>query len=848
MPTGIAEPTRAGTAGAVPSRAPGSGTPCWHCGDVVPARAHWHAEVAGADRAFCCAGCLAVARTIAGAGLDRYYVSRTGPLPPAPDAADAPVAWNAAADAAGLVRTLDGGRREASLLLDGLTCGACVWLVESWLAREPGVVEAGVNFATRRARVVWREGETTLDRLIAAIASIGYRAHPYDPARREALARTERRTLLVRTGIALLAMMQVMMFSVPGYLSGDGIAPEHQRLLDWASLVMTIPVVAWSARPFFAGAWRDLARRRLGMDVPVALGLGAAFAASAWSTLGAGGPVYYDSVTMFVALLLCARYVELAMRQRAGEAIERAARALPAAAERYLAWPDARVATVDAAALSAGDVVLVRAGATIPADGTIVDGSALVEEAMLTGESWPHARAAGDRVLAGAVTRDRPLVVRVTAAGDATELAAVLRMVDRAATARPRVARLADRAAAVFVSALLALAAATALAWLAIDASRVLPVTFALLVVSCPCALSLATPSALAIAAGAIGRRGVVFSRPDALEALARVTHVVFDKTGTLTEGRVRLVSMRAFGSVRRDDALAIAAALEARSEHPVARAIVAAHAGNAPGAADLSPTPGAGVAGTVAGRHFRLGRIDYVAEIAGRPPAGLDEFVRESGRQAGVVALGDERGFVAAFALGDDLRAGAREAVARLHALGVSTSVLSGDREAAAAAAADAAGIPDARGNLSPEAKRATIAALQRGGAVVAMVGDGINDAPSLAQAQVSVSLAGATPIAQWSSDVVVLAGGLERIADALMHSRRTMSVVRQNLGWATVYNAIAIPAAATGWVTPLVAAVGMSVSSLVVVANAARLARTAGRAPAGVAPASRPLARATR
>jgi len=849
MLTETAGSTGARSGGASDATAAAAGGSCWHCGAAIPPRSRWHAPIAGEERTFCCAGCLAVARTIAGAGLDRYYLSRTGPLPPAVAGdGEQPVGWNAAAAAAGLVRTLPGGLREVSLLLDGLTCGACVWLVESWLAREPGVVEAGVNFATRRARVVWRDGETTLDRVIAAIASIGYRAHPYDPARRESLARAERRTLLVRTGVALLAMMQVMMFSVPGYLSDDGIAPEHQRLLDWASLVMTIPVVAWSALPFFAGAWRDLARRRLGMDVPVALGLAAAFAASAWSTLGAGGPVYYDSVTMFVALLLCARYVELVTRQRAGEAIERVARALPPTAERFEAWPGTRTSTVDAATLAAGDIVLVRAGATVPADGTVVDGAALVEEAMLTGESWPHARGVGDRVLAGSVTRDRPLVVSVTASGEATELAAVMRMVDLAASARPRVARLADRAASVFVAGLLALAAVTAIAWFAIDPSRVLPVSFALLVVSCPCALSLATPAAFAAAAGALGRRGVVFARPDALEALARVTHVAFDKTGTLTEGLVRIAATRAFGGASPAEALAVAAALEARSEHPVARAIMAAHDGEPPVADDVSQVSGQGVAGTVHGRRWRLGRMDFVAAIAGAAPPELAAFAHEAGGRASVVALGDERGFVAAFALGDELRAGAQQAVARLAALGISTSVLSGDRQAAASAFAEAAGIPEAHGDLKPDAKRDAVAALQRQGAVVAMVGDGINDAPPLAQAQVSVSLAGATPIAQWTSDVVVLAGGLGRIADAVTHARRTLAVVHQNLAWATLYNAVAIPAAALGWVTPLVAAVGMSVSSLVVVVNAARLARLPGRATPAVDVVSpaRPLASA--
>ncbi|MBE7523778.1 MAG: heavy metal translocating P-type ATPase [Burkholderiales bacterium] len=804
---------------------------CWHCGEPVPRGSSRRGRVAGADRAFCCAGCLAVARTIEGAGLERYYATRTG-TPPASRDVESGHIWNAGARGAGLVRELDGERREASLLVDGLTCGACVWLLESWLAREPGVVQAGVNFATHRLHVAWRGRETNLDRLVAAIARIGYRAHPYDPSRREALARAERRTLVTRAGIGLLAMMQVMMFAVPGYVSDTAIAPEHQRLLDWASLVVTIPAVFYAGWPFFAGAWRDLSHRRLGMDVPVALGVGGAFIASAWSTLGAGGPVYYDSVTMFIALLLVARLVELAVRHRAGEAIERTARALPRVAERFEAWPARGTSTVDAARLAPGDVVLVRAGATIPADGSVVDGEALVEEAMLTGESWPRPRAAGDRVLAGAVARDRPLVVRVSAAGEGTELASVMRLADRAASARPRIARLADRVAAGFVAGLLATAAASALAWLAIDPSRALPVTFALFVVSCPCALSLATPSAIAASAGALGRRGIVLARPDALEALARVTHVVLDKTGTLTEGTVRLADLRIAAGRTRNDVLALAAALEARSEHPVARALAAAHAGaadasDAPAVEGLAHTPGMGVEGVVAGERLRVGRTDFVAAIAGAAPADFEAFARAVDARASVVALGGERGFIALFALGDVLRHGAEAMVARLAAMDVEVSVLSGDRESAAAAFASAAGIADARGDRSPEDKRRAIAELQRDGAVVAMVGDGVNDAPPLAQAQVSISLAQATPVAQLASDVVILAGGLERIADAIAQARRTRAVVRRNLGWAALYNAVAIPAAAFGLVTPLVAAVGMSASSLVVVGNAARLAR---------------------
>jgi Cu2+-exporting ATPase len=819
-------------ADAVPAVASGAST-CFHCGLPNPPGRRWHAVVKGAERSFCCAGCLAVAQTIHAAGLDGFYAARTAALAPPDERAhdDEWVRHDESAVAAGLVRELPEGTVEASLLLEGLTCGACVWLIESWLARQPGVVRAQVNFATRRATVAWRRDETRLSAVLRAVAAVGYRAHPYDPARREALAKGERRSLLLRMSVALLGMMQVMMLALPTYVSADGVAPEHRALLDWASFTLTLPVLFYAAAPFFRGAWRDFALRRLGMDVPVALGLAAAFAASAWSTLGGGGPVYYDSVTMFVALLLVARYVELVARHRAGEAIEGVARARPALAERLPGFPgDATPESVAAAGLVAGEHVLVRPGATVPADGVVADGHSHVEEAILTGESWPRPKAPGDPVLAGSVNRDGALVVRVAAAGEATRLAAVLRLTEQAASARPRLARVADRVAAWFVAALLALALVTAIAWSQIDPARALAVTFALLVVSCPCALSLATPAALAAAAGALSRRQVVLARGDALEVLAGTTHVVFDKTGTLTLGAVRLHAVLALDGDEAG-ALALAAALEARSEHPVGAALANAASGDSPAAETLQVVAGQGVEGSVQGRRMRLGRPAFVAAIAGALPPRAESFVGQVAATATVAVLGSEHGTLAVFALGDTLRPGAREVVRALASEGIVPVLLSGDRAGAVAAIARQLGIDDARGDLTPADKRAAIVELQSRGAVVAMVGDGINDAPGLAQAQVSVSLGSATPLAQWTADVVVLSDALPRIGEAIAHARRTLAVVRQNLGWATVYNAIAIPAAALGYVTPLVAAIGMSLSSLVVVGNALRLARLDGR-----------------
>ncbi|MEP7183604.1 MAG: heavy metal translocating P-type ATPase [Betaproteobacteria bacterium] len=801
---------------------------CYHCGSPNPEPQRWRATLHGAPRSFCCGGCLAVAQTIDAAGLDAFYDRRTAAAGrPGPETAhgDEWTAWDDAAAQVGLVRDADGGRREISLLLEGLHCGACVWLTESWLARQPGVAAFSVNFATRRARLVWDPAATRLSDVLRAVVAIGYRAYPYDPARREALVAHESRTMLLRMAVALLAMMQVMMFAVPTYVTVDGVEPAHRRLLEWASLTLTMPALLYSAAPFFRGAWRDFRMLRPGMDVPVALGIAAAFAASAWATFGGDGAVYYDSVTMFIALLLVARYVELVARRRAGDAIEVVARARPATAERLALWPARDVETVGAATLAAGDLVLVRPGATIPADGVVVEGCANVEEAILTGESRPVAKMPDAAVLAGSVVTDDALVVRVTAAGEATRLAAVLRLSERAASERPRVARVADRVAACFVGALLALAALTAALWWHFEPARALAVTFAVLVVSCPCALSLATPAALAAAVGALGRRHVIVARADALETLARVTHVVFDKTGTLTAGQATLERTIPQGGETAEGVLALAAGLEAQSEHPLGRALRAAAGAMPPAHADaLRTVPGQGVEGTVAGRRLRLGRPAFAAALSG---ADVPSDAADASLASTLVALGDERGIVALFALGDALRPGAAALVRSLAAMGIVPVLLSGDRAPAVAAVAGAVGIADARADALPEDKRAAIAALQAGGAIVAMVGDGVNDAPSLAQAQVSISLGSATPLAQWAADVVVLSDALPRIADAIGHARRTLAVVRQNLAWAFAYNAIAIPAAAFGFVTPLVAALGMSVSSLVVVGNAVRVAR---------------------
>jgi Cu2+-exporting ATPase len=813
---------------------------CYHCGLPIPAAADFPVEIERVRREMCCAGCQAVAQAIVDNGLADYYRHRDA-MPESPrEALPQIVADFGLFDhpdvQKNFVRRAEGPagehEQEAALILEGITCAACVWLNESHVRRQPGVTSIDINYTTRRARVRWDERVTKLSAILEAIAAIGYRAHPYDVGRSEQLAQKERKAALWRLFVAGFGMMQVMMYAIPVYLADGDMTPDIEQLMRWASLILTVPVIGYSAAPFFVSAWRDLKLHRVGMDVPVALGVGAAFAASVWATLIAAGEVYFDSVTMFVFFLLSGRYLEMMARQKAARSVETLARAIPAFATRLAAWPGStdgeRIAVAE---LCAGDAVQIRPGETVPADGFVLEGESAADESLLTGESRPVPKMVGDALIGGSVNTASPLVMRVERVGEATRVAAIQRLMERAAAEKPRLVEMADRVAGRFIVALLVLAVGTALAWWWIDASRALWVFVAVLVVSCPCALSLATPAALTVATGALAARGVLVTRGHAIEALARADRFIFDKTGTLTLGRMALVEVIPI----RDDAaraLALAAALERGSEHPIARALAAGAAGadsgeaNAAMAAEgLRATTGAGVEGSIEGRVWRLGRPAFVGAAHGTAlPADIETKV---GAGDTVIALGNEEGWQAFFRLSDGLRPEAAGMASRLKAAGIKLSIFSGDLPAAAARVGAALGIADTRGGLSPEDKHAALRALQEAGETVAMVGDGVNDAPVLAQAQVSIAMGGGADLARANADVVLLGNDLQALPEGLALARRTVRIVKQNLVWAFAYNFLAIPLAMAGWVTPWMAGIGMSASSLLVVLNALRLQR---------------------
>lgn len=827
-----------GVAAASPSRHPDVSV-CFHCGQPLKAVVPFVAEIDGRARNFCCGGCQTLAQTLHVAGFGHLYGDVTRFARPIDDEArrESEPIWTAY-DSPELrqqfVRTLGDGRAEITLAPENIRCAACAWLIEQQLGKVDGVESVVANVATRRVIVRWRDASRSVAALLSSLADIGYEAWPFEVSRSDQQDRRERRSLLMRMAVAMLGMMQVMMYAWPLYTHEATIDPDQLQLMRWASFALTIPVVLYSAYPIFLGAWRSFRRRHMGMDVPVAIGVAAGFLASALATLRGVGEVYFDSVTMFVAFLLLARYLELHVRQSSRSGAEMLARQLPATCERLMEAGGVGE-RIPVARLQPGDRVRIKAGEIVPADGVVVAGVSEIDESMLTGEARPVRRAIGDTVLAGCFNTSSPLELRVGRIGAQTRLAEIVSVLDRALAEKPRLAQLADRVAGWFVGTLLAMSAMTGIVWaLWIDPSRALLVTVAVLVVSCPCALSLATPAALAAAGAALSRRGVLLTRAHALETLSRVTDVVLDKTGTLTEGRFALVDTTVLGVLAAVDCQRIAAAMERGGEHPIAgafREFSETTDGPTFSVASLSNVPGQGLEADVAGRVMRLGRREFVTAMSSL--ADEDSLRNTSRPGATEVWLGDAGGPLACFQLADIAREQTPRLLRQLGALGVRCHLVSGDSEPAVYWWADHFGIDVALGAVSPEGKREYVAKLQRRGAVVLAVGDGINDAPVLAQAQVSIAIGSGAPLAQAGADAVLTHGRVEEIATSIAVARRARRVVRQNLGWAFAYNVVAIPLAATGHVTAWMAGIGMSVSSLLVVANAWRLLHAGRVAP---------------
>jgi P-type Cu2+ transporter len=722
---------------------------------------------------------------------------------------------------------------ESSVVIEGMHCAACSLAVEDAIARVPGVLEVQVSAASNRAKVVWSANAVQPSGWMEAVQKSGYRAVPANDVFATERRRMETRKALWRWLVAGLCMMQVMMYAYPAYIAHPGdLTLEMETLLRWASWVLTLPVILFSCGPFFRSALRDIRQGRVSMDLPVALGIAITFAMSTAGTFEPQGlfgkEVYFDSLTMFVFFLLTGRWLEMRLRDRTAGALEALMNRLPDSVERL--GSDGVFERVAVRRLQVDDLVRVQPGEAFAADGTVELGETLVDEALLTGESRPLARGVGGAVVAGSHNLSSTVQVRVQGVGADTRFAQIVALMESASSTKPLGAQVADRLAKPFLIGVLVAAAGACAWWWARDPGHALMVAVAVLVVTCPCALSLATPAAMLAAAGALARSGVMVRNLQALESLAQVDALVFDKTGTLTRDAMVLGSVQVREDVAPPRALAMAAALAQHSLHPVSKALVQSQSARGTALEDVwqcdaaTEVAGQGVSGVV---YPAAGHVSAGGAVLVRLGSAAFCGVSRDSADSLQVVLSDADGWLATFSLQEDVRPEAHRTVQALVSQGVVVHLLSGDSLESVTRVAQQVGIADARGGCSPADKLAFLRTLQSQGHTVAMVGDGLNDGPVLAGAHVSFAFGQAVPLAQAQSDFVVMGDTLSHVAQTVMLARKSMAVVKQNLWWALLYNAACVPLAVLGWLPAWLAGLGMATSSLVVVLNALRLAR---------------------
>jgi Cu2+-exporting ATPase len=816
-------------------------TRCFHCGLAVDESARETATIAGREREFCCTGCKSVCEAIFAAGLEGFY-KRTpegeifGPPPEPPkDLAvfDLDAVQEEFTDTAGETR-------EINLLVEGIHCAACVWLIEKGLCAMPGVEEARVNLTGRRLRVRWDNGRLQLSRILRRLADLGYAAAPFDPESAEGAIGRENRAMLYRMAWAGFAMMNLMWISIALYAGAD--RGEFRGLFQWLGFLIATPTLLYSGAPFFRGALSGLRSGHLSMDLPIAIGVTTTYVYSLYVTLGISriGDVYWDTVVNFLFVILVGRYLEAISRRKAVASTQRLLDLQPKVATRLDGEVGETESVVPVRALKLGERVLVRPGERIPVDGEVISGGSGVDESMLTGESRPVAKTLGDQVVAGTINGAGVLTVRVGALLRETALGRIIRLVEDAQASKAPIQRLADRIVPWFVAATLGLATLTFLIWMRVDVEVAVMAATAVLIITCPCAFGMATPMAVAVATGLAASRGILVKNGAVLERLSSIDHFVFDKTGTLTLGRPTVTGLAsAPGGWRRldgpddltpeeRDVLGVLQALERLSEHPIAAAILdlceRAGIGRIAAPVDaVEVAPGLGIKGHVEGVEILAGSREWLIRNGVQPwPDGEEQSAGPSGL-VHCARAGQE---VLRLGVADPLRPDAARVIGRMRERGIRVTLLTGDRhETAEAIAAQLGGGIEVIAEVMPEDKDRVIAELQCDGHRVAMVGDGVNDAPALVRADVGIAMGSGTDVSIASADIVLMSSELGRVEEAARLSRRTLRTIRQNIGISVVYNLIMVPLAMAAVITPLIAAISMPLSSLAVIGNSARI-----------------------
>jgi Cu2+-exporting ATPase len=799
---------------------------CFHCGLPIDSDVDYHNQLDGQQRDFCCFACQSVCEAIYDAGLQGYY-QRTpeGVLLAPPPTPPKDIEMYDLDEVQQDFVNCQGDTRDTHLLVEGIHCAACVWLIERGMMRTPGVLSASVNLAGKRLHLRWDNSRVGLSKLINLLSKIGYSAVPYDPEAAEGSMKRTNRALLFRLFFAAFAMMNLNLIAIALYSGAD--RGQFVSFFHWMAFSLATPALLYSGYPFYKGAWNGLRNASLTMDLPIAIGLSVTYSYSLYVTLTGIGQVYFDTVTNLTFVILIGRYMEGMFRHQAVAATNRLMDLQP------------RVATVlregiekicSVRAVKVGEFVLVKPGSNIPMDGFVREGSSSVDESMLSGESMHVKKHIGDRVAAGTLNGSGALVVEVQTTSADSTLSKIIRLVEEAQSSKAPIQRLSDSIVPWFVLVTLILASITFYIW-SDNFEFALMAATSVLIITCPCALGMATPMSIAVASGLGAKHGILVKNGIVLETLSKVTHFVFDKTGTLTEGQMRVDQVIVTSGVDEADLLALAAAVERYSEHSVARAVVAAaetreilYRGMA--VLDFHATAGAGVAATVDGRRVLLGTAEWLLRnsVIAQPALMLSLEDLEAQAKTCVHLVIDDQ-HVAVLVLGDTLRADAQALINTLRANGIGMTLLSGDRRLVAEAIARQLGGMEVIAEVLPQDKDRVIQQLQQRGECVAMVGDGVNDAPALIRADVGIALGSGTDVSVESADIVLMRNELDKVRLATLLSRRTLLTIKQNIGLSFVYNSIMVPLAIMGHVTPLVAAITMPVSSLLVIGNAARI-----------------------
>lgn len=786
---------------------------CYHCGEDVPAETDFKVEILGSIRPMCCPGCETVAQTIVDSGLVSYYQYRTAPAEKAdlvPEQLLALSHYDNEDVQLEFVRNSE-NTSEVTLSLEGVSCAACAWLIEKQVSSQDGVYGIRVNTTTNRALLSWDNTKTKLSELLSAIHTLGYKAAPFEADQQEAAYHRSMKNYLYRLGVAGLATMQVMMLAVALYLEVFGnLEPEFKHYFRWVSLIFATPVLLYSALPFYINAWRSIKGRTLGMDVPVSIALLFAYVASLVATVTEQGEVFFESISMFTFFLLLGRFLEMRARRKAAAASGNLLKLVPAMATTL----DGEQIPVKT--LKVGDKIRVLPGEHIPADGIVLSGRVHIDESMLTGESIHVVKNLGDSVFAGTLNGDESFELEVKSSKADSVISNIVRLQDEAQLSKPRIAEIADIVARYFVAAILIISFGTWLYWHQTKPEDAFWIMLSVLVATCPCALSLATPTAITCSTSRMGNFGILLRKGHVFETLCKVNHLIIDKTGTLTEGDIRISQTETHAELDKDTCLQIAASLEQHANHPIAKAFKAFESDDIK-VESVNNVIGSGITGEWDGHKVAIGSSEFILGQA------------QNDQSNGIYLSLDDK-HIATFVYEDPIRKESIEFIQKFKEAGIKTTLLTGDSLVNAKPVAEEIGITDIVANAKPEDKLAYLNSRDDKD-ITMMVGDGINDAPILAGAHLSVAMGGGTDVAKASADMVLLGDKLDRLLQSRKLALKTRKIIRENLAWSLGYNLLILPLAVAGLVAPYIAVVGMSASSIIVVSNSLRLLKEQGK-----------------